>query len=116
MAEQNDHDLLVRLDTKVEMLIQSQNAFIQASNAQTKELGERVARLEIKDRGDSEKFQSISADVQRSLNNSQRIDTVTAEVDTLKDGIKNLQSKSNLWDIGNSVAVAIAAVIAWFSK
>jgi hypothetical protein len=30
--------------------------------------------------------------------------------------MKNLQSKSNLWDIGNSVAVAIAAVIAWFSK
>jgi hypothetical protein len=116
MPEQNDHDLLVRLDEKVEMLIKSQTSFIQASNTTTKELAERIARLEVKDSRDSEKFQSISADVQRSLNNSARIDTLAAENETLKEGMRELRSKSNLWDIGNSVAVAIAAAIGWFSK
>jgi hypothetical protein len=116
MAEQNDHDLLVRLDENVKMLIQQQASFMQSFSTQTKELAERVVRLEVKDRGDSEKFQSISADVQRSLNNSSRIDTLAAELGAMGKTIQQLQSKSNLWDIGNSVAVAIAAVIAWFSK
>jgi len=98
------------------MLIQSQNAFIQASTIQTKELGERVARLEVKDRGDSEKVASISADVQRSLNNSAKIDTLAAELNALRDDVKDLKSKSNIWDISNSIAVAIAAAVGWFAK
>src|SRR5690348_918442 len=109
MPEQNDHDLLVRLDAKVEMLIQSQTSFIQASNATTKELAERVARLEVKDSRDSEKVQSISEEVKRSLNNSARLDTLEAN-------IKDLKSKSNLFDIANAIAVAIAAAIGFLHK
>ncbi len=116
MAEQNDHDLLVRLDTKVEMLITSQNSFIQASNAIVKELAERVARLEVKDSRDSEKVATISEDVRRSLANSARLDTLAADMNAMGELIRDLKAKSNLWDIGNSIAVAIAAVLGWFAR
>jgi uncharacterized protein YoxC len=116
MAEMNDHDLLVRLDAKVEMLITSQTSFIQAMTSQTKELAERIARLEVKDSRDSEKVQSISEDVRRSLGNAARIDTLIADVENLEGAVKDLKAKSNLWDVTNSIAVAIAGAIGWFMK
>jgi predicted RNase H-like nuclease (RuvC/YqgF family) len=127
MPESNDHDLLVRLDAKVEMLITSQTSFIQASTATTKELAERIARLEVKDSKDSEKVASITADVQRSLNNSMRITdafvsienlridiaTMKAEKINLQNELNDLKKKSNLFDIVNGLGVAIAAAVGW---
>lgn len=112
MAEQNDHDLLVILNTKVEMVISLQTSSIQAN----KELAERVARLEVKDSRDSEKVATISEDVRRSLSNSARIETLAADMNALGETIRDLKAKSNLWDIGNSIAVAIAAVLGWFAR
>jgi hypothetical protein len=112
MADMNDHDLLVRLDAKVEMLI----TLIQSTSIQTKELAERVARLEVKDSRDSEKVQSISEDVRRSLGNAARIDTLVADMENLEGAVKDLKAKSNLWDVTNSIAVAIAGAIGWFMK
>jgi hypothetical protein len=112
MADMNDHDLLVRLDAKVEMLI----TLIQSTSIQTKELAERVARLEVKDSRDSEKVQSISEDVRRSLGNAARIDTLVADMENLEGAVKDLKAKSNLWDVTNSIAVAIAGAIGWFTK
>jgi len=125
MAEANDHDLLVRLDTKVESLIQSQTAFIQASTSTTKELAERIVRLEVKDRGDSEKVSSITADVQRSLNNSARItDTFQAmdnlrieiakiqvDVSNIHEEITEVKKKTNLFDILNAVGFTVSGII-----
>jgi hypothetical protein len=112
MADMNDHDLLVRLDAKVEMLI----TLIQSTSIQTKELAERVARLEVKDSRDSEKVQSISEDVRRSLGNAARIDTLVADMENLEGAVKDLKAKSNLWDVTNSIAVAIAGAIGWFTR
>jgi hypothetical protein len=112
MADMNDHDLLVRLDAKVEMLI----TLIQSTSIQTKELAERVARLEVKDSRDSEKVQTISEDVRRSLANAARIDTLVADMENLEGAVKDLKAKSNLWDVTNSIAVAIAGAIGWFMK
>lgn len=115
MTEQNDHDLLVRLDAKVEMLITSQNSFIQASTSQTKELGERIARLEIKDRGDSEKVATITSDVQRSLNNAARIDTLTSDVNELKDWKTKIDARG--WQIAMVViGLIISNIWQWFVK
>jgi len=125
MAEDNDHDLLVRVDTKVEALIQSQTNFIQASTNATKELAERIVRLEVKDRGDSEKVASITADVQRSLNNSARISdafqsienlrvelaTLKVEKSNLVDEISELKKKSNLFDILNAIGFTASGII-----
>jgi hypothetical protein len=111
MPEQNDHDLLVRLDAKVEMLIQSITSF----NAATKELTERVARLEVKDSRDSEKVQTISADVQRSLNNSSRIDTLASEVDELKKFKETLSARSwQIWFL--FISLIVGNIWAWFIR
>jgi hypothetical protein len=109
----NDHDLLVRLDTKVTVLIEQQTNFIRSSNEINKELAERIARLEVKDRGDSEKFQAISVEVQRSLNNSQRIAEQQIEITTLKDELKSLRSKANLFDSINAAGVVVTGIIGY---
>lgn len=106
-----DHDLLVRLDTKVEVLIGQMTTFIQAQTQATKELGERVARLEVKDRGDSEKVQAISIDVQRSLSNHAKIEKQQTEIDNLKEEVRVLRSKAGLWDAVNAAGVVISGVI-----
>ena len=124
----NDHDLLVRLDTKVETLIQSQTAFIQASTSATKELAERIVRLEVKDRGDSEKVASITADVQRSLNNSARISDafiaienlrienakMQVQITNLQNEVTDLKKKSNTFDIINAIGVTISGIVGYF--
>ena len=118
MPSDNDHDLLVRLDTKVTLLIEQQTNFIRNSGEINKELSERIARLEVKDRGDSEKFQAISSDVQRSLNNYSRIGELYTEVSNLKiemrnlqDELKSLRTKANLFDYINAAGVVIAGTI-----
>lgn len=125
MAEITDHDLLVKLDSKVEMLIQSQSAFISTSTSTTKELAERIVRLEVKDSRDSERVASITADVQRSLNNSARITDAFQTIDNLrvelvktqtelgnlKDEIEELKKKSNLFDILNAVGFTASGII-----
>lgn len=111
--ESNDHDLLVRLDTKVTLLIEQQTNFIRNSNEINKELSERIARLEVKDRGDSEKFQAISVDVQRSLNNSQRLSEQSIEIATLKDELRALRSKANLFDSINAAGVVVTGIIGY---
>lgn len=120
MPTGDDHDLLVRLDTKVTLLIEQQTSFIQSSTATNKELAERIARLEVKDRGDSEKFQAISIDVQRSLNNSSRIADLNLEISNLKlemkaqqDELKALRSKANLFDYINAAGVVLTGIIGY---
>lgn len=111
MPGDNDHDLLVRLDTKVTLLIEQQVNFIRTSNDTSKELSERIARLEVKDSKDSGKFESISADVQRSLANHDKIIALEKTVNNLEKELDGLRKKANLFDYINATGVVISGVI-----
>lgn len=111
MPPDNDHDLLVKLDTKVEIVIQQLAGFSASVTTANKELSDRVSRLEVKDSKDSGKFEAISADVQRSLANHERITTLETKIDTLVDEVKTLRSKANLWDSINAIGVVISGTI-----
>lgn len=111
MPNDNDHDLLVRLDTKVTLLLEQQASFVKSVTDANKELAERVARLEVKDSKDSGKFEAISADVQRSLNNHEDIVKLQGTVDVLSKQVDELRKKSNLFDYINATGVVISGVI-----
>lgn len=111
MPGDNDHDLLVRLDTKVTLLIEQQTNFIQTSTNTTKELAERIARLEVKDSRDSGKFESISADVQRSLANHDKIIALEKTVVNLEKELGDLRKKANLFDYINAGGVVISGIV-----
>src|SRR5258708_760795 len=97
MTERNDHDILVQLDTKVDLMITAQAEFIASSTSNVKERVERIVRLEVKDSRDSEKVASINADVQRSLNNSARITDAFVSIENLRIEIaKIIVEKTNL--------------------
>jgi hypothetical protein len=110
MTDQNDHDILIELQTMMKLLVANQAESIKQHN----ELVARVSVLENKDSRDSERFKGIADEVRRSLNNSGRIETLTADVNNLGEGLRDLKSKSNLWDLTNALAAAIAAAIGWF--
>jgi len=117
MPPDNDHDLLVRLDTKVGMLVNTLDSFTKVVTDSQKDLAERVARLEVKDSRDSGKFEAISADVQRSLSNHERINSLDTELATLKDEINRLRNTANWWDRVNSLGVALSTALGvWFGK
>lgn len=107
MTDSNDHDLLIELKTMVTVLISQQNQFMTSSQTTMTGLSERLYALEAKDRGDSEKVRAIDINVQRSLDNHEKIASLETEV-------ANLKSKANLWDIANSVGIAITAALSYF--
>lgn len=111
MPPDNDHDLLVRLDTKVTILLEQQANFVKSVTDSTKELSERVARLEVKDSKDSGKFESISADVQRSLANHDKIIELSKTVDALEVNLQDLRKKANLFDYINATGVVISGIV-----
>lgn len=111
-ASDNDHDLLVRLDTKVTLLLEQQNSFTQTVTQANKELAERVARLEVKDSKDSGKWEAISADVQRSLNNHEDIVKLQGVVATLDKDLADLKKKANLFDYINAAGVIVSGILA----
>lgn len=120
----NDHDLLVRLESKVETLI----SLAQASSQENKELNERVVKLEVKDSRDSEKVQAITADVQRSLNNSARISDAFIAIENLRieiarmqvektnlqNEVNELRKKSNIFDVVNAIGFTVSGIIGYF--
>lgn len=107
-----DHDLLVRLDAKVTLLLENQNIFTQSVTQSTKELSERIAKLEVKDSRDSGKFEAISADVQRSLGNHEKIVKLEGQVGTLEKELELLRKKANLFDYINAAGVAVSGILA----
>lgn len=111
-SDNNDHDLLVRLDTKVNLLLEQQSAFTLSVTTANKELAERIARLEVKDSKDSGKFEAISADVQRSLANHDKITKLEGTVDNLEKELATLRSKATLFDYINAAGVVISGIVA----
>src|SRR3990167_11041227 len=110
--EQNDHDLLIEIKTNVKSLADGQSNFLR----EMRDLNIRVSKLEVKERGDSEKVQSISKDVQQTLANSQRITEAFVEIQNVKEDVGDLKRKSNLWDIANAVGVTIAAALGYSGR
>ena len=113
MMEQNDHDILVSLKTLMDVMIQNQSDFYKRYEERHTELVSRVSVLEQSDSRDSERFRGIMEQIQRSLDNAKRIEKLTSDMDNLGNNLRDLQKKSNLFDIVNAVGVAIAAAVGW---
>lgn len=110
MPEHNssDHDLLIQVNTKLEMMIATQNSYL----GQIVGILDRIGKLEVKDRGDSERLQAVSVSVQQSLQNHSRINEQQIEINNLKDEIAELKKKSSFADNVNMVVTAVASLIA----
>lgn len=107
MAELNDHDLLIALNTRMDMVIK----FMSDYNSQMIGVVSRISALENKDSRDSEKVQSISKDVQTSLRNSESIIALQTEMTAMREDIADLKTKSNMWSILNSIGVAVVGIL-----
>ncbi len=105
---ENDHDLLIQVNTKLEIFLQTQAVFL----GQMKDVSDRVSKLETKDRGDSERLQAISTSVQQSLANNSRINEHAILIDNLSKQIDALSKKSSFTDQVNMVVTAISSIIA----
>lgn len=117
----NDHDLLIQLSTKVDILLTQFPQLTEQINKSNVALVERVTALENKDSRDSEKVQAIRMDVQRSLDNGTKIDALRLEqvalvnkVSELQDKVEKLQSKNGWWDIINSIGFTLAGIIGYW--
>ena len=106
--DQSDHDLLIQVNTKLEMLISTQNTYL----GQIVGILDRVGKLEVKDRGDSERLQSISASVQQSLQNHSRLNEQAIMIEGLNKAVETLQKKSSFADNVNLVVTGISSLIA----
>ena len=113
MTDQSDHDVLVSLKTLMEVMIRNQADFQKSYEERHTQLVSRISVLEQSDSRDSERFRSIMEQIQRSLNNAKNIETLTADMNNLGENLRDLKSKSNLFDIINGVGVAIAAAVGW---
>ena len=111
--EQNDHDILVTLKTLMDVMIKNQADFYKRYEERDTELVSRVSVLEKSDSRDSERFRGIMEQIQRSLDNSKRIEKLIADMDNLGGNFREMQKKSNLFDIVNGLGVAIAAAVGW---
>lgn len=88
----SDHDLLVRLVTQQDAIIKQLNDYATRYERGHEDVVQRIVALEVKQATTVERLQSNM------------------------DDIASLQKKSNIWDVGNSIAVAIAAALGWFGK
>ncbi len=82
-TNQSDHDLLIQVNTKLEMLISTQGQYLN----QYGKLLERVVQVEIDRTRDSTK------------------------IDELKSSVDDLRKKTNLVDVINAIAAGAAGVI-----
>lgn len=86
-----DHDLLVRLNTKMDMMIDEQKDFRRTYEDKHTDLVKRTSILEVEQARQNE------------------------ALDNLCVSVGDLQKKSDRWDIVNSIATAAVAIIAYFT-
>jgi hypothetical protein len=113
MDNTTDHDLLIKLNTNVESIIEQQKNFINRYETRHTDLVTRVSILERKDSGDSEKFRAITEEIRRSLNNAQKIDQLTIDVNVMGDKMRTMEKKSNILDAINALGAVLATIIAY---
>lgn len=117
---ENDHDLLITLNTKFDTLTNTMSDFMKMYDVRHTALISRVSSLETKDRGDSEKVRALTEQLQRTLNNAERITQVYIEVNSVKgdlkavaDSVQELKKKSNLFDAANAVMATVSGVVGY---
>jgi hypothetical protein len=76
MENQSDHDLLIQVNTKLEMLIAQNNQYLD----QHSKLLERVVTIEIERGRDSERIKSIQQDIDDLRKKSTLVDAINAGV------------------------------------
>lgn len=113
MPESNDHDILVSLKTLMDVMIKNQSDFLVRYEKSHSDLTARISILESSDSKDSERFRSFGEQITRSLDNANKIEKLTADVNNLAENLRDLKAKSNLWDVANATGAAIAAAIGW---
>ncbi len=113
MSDINDHDVLVSLKTLMEVMITNQADFLKRYEERHNKLDTRISLLESSDSKDSERFRSFGEQITRSLDNANKIEKLTADVNNLGENLRDLKSKSNIFDIANAVGASIAAAIGW---
>lgn len=102
MAEQNDHDLLITLNAKMELVL-----------SQLGTLTGKVMVLEVRDGRDSEKMTAIQQDIADTLRNASEVPSIRTEMADMKNRLDRLESKSNVWDILNSVGLAVVTILSF---
>lgn len=101
-----DHDLLVRLDQKIETLMGS----IGDIAKRYEEINGRLVVLERDDSRDSERFKTIADQIKASLDNASKISALQKDVDNLAEKIRELKGKSYLLDAVNALGLVISAI------
>ena len=101
MTDQNDHDLLITLNAKMELVLSSLGS-----------LTGDVSVLKTRDGRDSERMQAIQRDIADSLKNANDVPALKAEMEDMKERIRKLESKSDTWNILNSLGLAVVAIVA----
>lgn len=101
-TDQNDHDLLITLNAKMELVLSSLGT-----------LTGKVSILENRDGRDSERMSAIQKDIADSLRNAGEVPALKVKIEDMEDRVDKLESKSNTWSILNSLGVAVVAILAW---
>jgi chemotaxis response regulator CheB len=86
----SDHDLLVRMNTVLDIVVKQQGEFITKYEKGHENIIQRVTALEINQAAHRQETKDNSTDIEA------------------------LQKKSNLWDIGNSLGAVVAGALALF--
>lgn len=105
--EQNDHDILIEIRTRVDTLITSQREYFD----EYKILAGRVTQMEVLRSSDNAKLAQIQESVQKTLDNYSRIGKHDVEIENLKEELTTLQKRSNILDGLNALGVAISGVV-----
>lgn len=104
MIDANDHDAIIRLDTKMDIMLNEMKVI--------KDLEYRVRAVEKSDGVDSERFRSVAEAIE-SLRRSQ---VNTERIKQLEDDIAELKKKGTIFDVVNAIGATLAGTIAVFKQ
>lgn len=131
MSEQSDHDLLIEIKTTITLMAENQRKFETKLISEMTDIQGRVTALEVNRKGDSERFASISEQMQRTLNNAERItqafteiasvkadqnsgeENIRLEMKILSEDVKELKSKNSIFDWINFAVASIVGIISY---
>lgn len=107
-TDMTDHDLLIKLDAKLSALDTKIDAIVPVIAS----LDRRMNEIEESSARHSERLTRLRGDV-----DALKIDKLNrAEIEHIKRDVEFLRNKSDIWDLINSVAIAIATFIGMMKK
>lgn len=103
-----DHDLLIKLDTKISAL----DMKIDAIAPVIASLDRRMNEIEESSARHSERLTRLRGDV-----DALKMDKLNkAEIEHIKRDVEFLRNKSDIWDLVNSVGLAIVTIIGFMKR